>query len=120
MGERHMSKEQFFALDSGKPRYEEIDVPGFGLVYIKKLNAGEKDAFERASSGAGSRALTVAHCSFDERGERLFSDDDVLRLNQFDPDILDPIATVALRLNGYTKEEQDKLLKNLNGRAVTS
>jgi hypothetical protein len=120
MGEQRMNKAEFFALASAMPKYEQVDVPGFGTVQIKKLNAGEKDAFERASKGAGSRALTVAHCSFDERGERVFSDDDVLALNQLDPDLLDPIVTVALRLNGYTAEEQEKLLKNSNGQAVIS
>ncbi len=120
MDKQHMNKAEFFAVASSKPRYQEVVVPGFGQVFVKKLNAGEKDAFERASRGSGSRAKIVAHFSFDERGERLFSDDDILTLDQSDPDILDPIVEVALRFNGYTEEEQEKLRKNSNGQAATS
>lgn len=102
------------------PKYHAIAADHLGTIYIKKLNAGERDVFERQASKGGSRALTVAHCAFDDRGMRIFSDDDVSTLALIDADVLDPIVTTALRFNGYTDEEQEKLRKNSNGQAASS
>jgi hypothetical protein len=117
-----MMREQFLALRVDQPKYETVETPA-GLLYVKKLNAGEKDRFEAAHFAADKRdfrARTVAHCVFDERGARLFDDDDISTISMMDPELLDPIVTAALKLNGFTKEDQDELRKNLNGQAVHS
>ncbi len=111
----------FLAKATERPKYLPLEVEGLGTVYIKRLTAGEKDNFEQATPGkATRRAITVAHCCFDDRGARIFSDADVPTLEIIDAAAIDPIVIEALRFNGYTKEEQDALLKNSNGQAVSS
>ena len=114
-------KDKFLAKAKDKPQYLEHDIEGIGRVYIKRLTAGEKDLYEKLTPGrTTSRAVTVAHCCFDERGARVFGDSDIPALELIDASIVDPIVMVALRFNGYTKAEQDELLKNSNGQAVNS
>ncbi len=104
-----------------RPSYLEHNIPGMGKVWIKRLTAGEKDAYEKATPGkTTSRALTVVHCCFDERGSRVFTDDDVASLDVVDATIIDPIVVAALKHNGYTQADQEALLKNSNGQAVSS
>jgi hypothetical protein len=114
-------REAFKQASVAKPVYEPVDVPGIGRVHVKRLTAGEKDAFEGVAQGnAGNRALALLHGSFDERGERIFEDDDKPMLDQLDPELTDPVVIAFLRLNRYTKAEQDRIAKNLTGQAVPS
>ena len=119
--ERSDLREAFLAKAREKPQYEEQEIPGIGKVFIKRLTAGEKDAYEKATPGSTtSRALTVVHCCFDDRGIRVFQESDVQEIEQIDPAAIDPIVVAALRFNGYTKADQEALLKNSNGQAVSS
>lgn len=116
-----MNKTDFLAAVVRKPEYKPIELEGVGTVFIKRLTAGEKDAYERANVGNNvNRAVVLCHFLFDDRGERIFSDDDMLALSQSDPMTIDHIVVEALKFNSYTKEEQDQLLKNSNGQAATS
>ncbi len=120
MGELNLRETVLARIRESKPQYEEHDFAGLGKVFVKRLNAGEKDRYEKASQQTVGRAVTVAHCCFDERGARIFSDDDVIELEQMDPTLTDPIVKAALRINGYTEADQAELLKNSNGQAVSS
>ena len=105
------------------PKHENIEVPGLGMVKVKKLNAGEQDAFEVANSEAKAkdfRARMVAHTCINEQGARLFSDEDIPSLTLFDADVLDPIVEAALRINRFTKAEREALRKNSNGQVELS
>ena len=75
-----------------KPKYEPHEIEGIGTVYIKRLTAGEKDSFERAAREYAGRAVTLAHCCFDEQGARVFRDADIDVLNQLDPSITDDVV----------------------------
>ena len=110
-----------FLAKAGEPaQYKPVDTP-FGTLHIKKMTVGERDKFESAADGnAGNRALIVIHTACDERGAKIFTEEDVTELREIDPDILDPIVMVALKFNRYTKEEQAALLKNSNGQVTYS
>jgi hypothetical protein len=108
---------------NAKPQYERAEIPGIGEVFLKKLNAGERDRFEAASTKLGGsmhRSLIISHFCFDDRGARLFTDDDLSTLDLLDPELIDHVVVRALTFNSYTKDEQDELRKNSNGQAVSS
>jgi hypothetical protein len=105
---------------NNKPKFVPYEVAGLGTVYLKRLNIGERTRFEEAAHNAGDRARVLIHCCFDERGARIFDDEDYETVKLLDPDGIDDLVLTALTLNKYTKDEQDKLLKNVNGQAVTS
>lgn len=108
------------AARDNRPKYEELDVEGLGKVFVKRLTAGERDAYEASGGKTHRRTQILVHFCFDERGARIFSEDDTNELEQLDPTLIDPVCECALRSNGYTKKEQDALLKNSNGQAVSS
>lgn len=119
-----IGRDAFFAKRAqGFPKYEEVIVPELGIVWVKRMNAGEKDRFDQQhtiAKGEDFRARVVAHCCITEQGARLFSDEDIPELSLFDPDILNPIVKAASNVNGWKEEAQEELAKNLNGQAVSS
>ena len=125
MDERNLTTAQKL-LDLGKawqPKYERTEIPGLGDVFIKRLSAGERDHFEATSSkqgGQARRSLILIHFCFDDRGSRMFGEDDQATLDMLDPDIVDPIVVQALKFNKFTEAEQDELRKNSNGQLVSS
>ena len=115
----HELRRKFRAASSAPPYYEPVEVDGIGTIYVKRLTAGEKDKVE-SSKDVGNRSLALLHGCFDERGIKLFGDDDQLWLETLDASLIDPIVKVFMRINRYSKEDQEELLKNSNGQAVTS
>ncbi len=114
-------REQFKARAQEGPKYESIDVQGIGSIQVKKLNAGEKDAFEaQLAAKNGNRAAAVIHGCFDDRSARIFEDDDKMWIESLDPDVVDPIVQLFMKLNGYSSVEQERIAKNLNGQVVNS
>lgn len=105
------------------PKYEEVDVPGLGVVWVKKLNAGEQDRFEVANAEAKAadfRARMVSAVCIDPRGAMLFSGEDIPALTLFDAEVLDPIVEAALRINKFSKKDQEALRKNSTGQGGSS
>lgn len=114
-------REQFKARSQEGPKYEPVEVTGIGTVFVKRLKAGEKQRFESASdSNKIERIPAMLHGCFDERGSRIFEPEDTQIIEELDPSVVDPIMLVFMRLNGYTKESQDELAKNLNSQVVNS
>ncbi len=110
----------FLAKAKAAPYYEPLEIPGIGTVHIKRLNVGEKDLYERACPGSSvSRAVTVVHGCFDDRGARIFKDEDVSTVALMDDSIIYPIVMKFFAINKVSKEDQDELLKNSNGQAVS-
>ncbi len=121
MGERDLRDTLLTRIRESKPQYEEHDIPGLGRIFVKRLNVGEKDSFEKSTPGTTiRRAATIIHCCFDERGARIFADSDIHDVEMLDEPWVDDICKAALKLNGYTKEEQEAIAKNSNGQAVAS
>jgi hypothetical protein len=120
MGELGL-REQFKERALSGPKYEEVCVPEIGTVFVKKLTAGEKDAFEAASpSNKIERVPALIHGCYDERGARIFADGDKDFVAQLDAELTDPIVIAFMKLNRYTKEGAEDLAKNSNGQAVNS
>lgn len=118
-----ISKDELFKSIGTFPKYEAVDIPDFGECWIKVLTAGERDKFELAHTKADMadfRARLVVACAIDERGAKVFDDMDMPRLSELPAYILDPLVEVAMRINRFSKSDQDELRKNLNGQAVTS
>lgn len=102
------------------PMGEDVTVPELGgKVCVRVMSGRDRDAFHAAVSASGEvpkpghfRALLVVFTATDEHGRRLFADDDAQALYDVDPDILEPIAAVAIRLNRLGPGAQEEALKN--------
>ena len=102
---------------------ELVDVPEWGgSVYVRSLMGHERDDVEqrvreqRTRDGqmkqAGVKALVVALCVSDEAGERLFTAEDAMALNEKSGAALDRIWQVAARLNHLLPEDVEELAGN--------
>jgi len=109
-------------------RTEQVSVPEWGGdVTVRELMASEADLFEsqlallRETSQNGSartgntsafRAKIVSLACVDDTGARLFKDSDVEELGKLSRAALDRVATVAMRLSGYSVAEVDAKKKD--------
>lgn len=116
-----LSKEEILKIPD--IQFEEVEVPEWGgRVRVKTLNGKERDTFEAGLTiHEGKkvrfnlqdvRARLVALSVVGEDGQRLFSDEDVLRLGEKSGKALDRIYDVACRLSGLGEKEIEGLLKN--------
>lgn len=127
---RSLSAEDIFAAEDFV--IEEVECPEWkGIVHIQTISAAERDAFElaiydenearkkrdrggRVRAAKSMRARLVARCACNEKGVRVFTDDDVARLSAKSALVVDRLYAVAARLNGLTKEDEDTLLKDFD------
>jgi hypothetical protein len=120
MIEKVLSRDSILEADD-LPR-ESIEVPEWGgMIYVRTMTGTERDAFEstlvegegmnRKQSLANFRARLVAITATDEKGVRLFSDDDATRLGMKSSLAISRIFNVAQRLNGIGQEAEN-LIKN--------
>ena len=103
---------------------ETIDVPEWGgSVNVRSITAAERGQIEAAAAtfkethGKGDFAKTftlkfAALALCDERGARLFKDEEVSALAQKNASVISRIAEVAQRLSGFTKKDMEELEKN--------
>lgn len=100
----------------------ELGPPYHCAVWIRALAGHERDLLEAerfaARDGpptvqlANIRARMVARCAVDERGERVFADEDVAALGRKNAAMLDRLWTVAVRLNALSAADVEELEKN--------
>ncbi len=106
-------------------KVETIDVPEWGgVVYLRTMSAGERDAFEASCMVLGEngdkakqdltnfRAKLVSKCVVDETGNRIFTDDHIPELALEAATVIDPIFGKCQSLNAMTKDDVEKLAKN--------
>lgn len=109
-----LTRESFFAVPA--PRVHRIEVPDLGgFVWIRPLNAGERDRFEgehNQKKNIDFRARVAAASVCDEEGNLLFGPADVPQLSALPGASLDPIVSAALKLNKFTAEDIEELEKN--------
>lgn len=120
-----LTREQILQADD-LPR-ELVPVPEWGgEVWVRTLTGTERDTFEsetllfrpRGESAPNldalhqTRARLCARAVCDERGRRLFSDDDVAALGQKSAAALDRVFEVAARLNRISARDLEELEKN--------
>ena len=90
-----------------------------GEVIVRGMTGEERDAFESGLiEGKGKRrdvnmrnmrAKLVSYCCIDEKGERIFSDEDATKLGKTRADVLNRLFTVAQKLSGISEEDADEL-----------
>lgn len=111
-----LSPEEFLAL---RPPIEAVEIEGHGKIFVKGLDAEQRDAYEQTlveTSPDGRtrvkrvqrnvRASLVVRCLVDESGERLFSDKDTEKIGKVDGAVINQLWDVARRLSGMEVSEE--------------
>lgn len=102
---------------------ELVKVPEWGgEVYVRCMTGTERDAFESEAYNVKGKNVEINKDNFrsrllvrvlvDEKGERLFSDQDVSALGAKSAKTLDRLFTVAMKVNGLSKDDVEDLTKN--------
>jgi len=101
-------------LNADDLKTETVKVPEWGGdVMVRTMSGTARDAFEQSLVGSDGRmenvrARLVSLTMCDEKGERIFSDEEMLELGKKSAKALDRVFDVAQRLNGIgTKGESD-------------
>jgi hypothetical protein len=111
-----LTREQILTRDDLKK--EVVAVPEWGgEVLISAMTGAMRDEWEQSlisskSSLENVRARLLVATAVDEKGEPLFSKDDVLALGKKSSAALDRCVKVAQKLNRLTQTELDDLAKN--------
>ena len=104
---------------------EQIEVPEWGgSVLVRSITAAERGQIEAAAArfkenkgkdDSFARNFTVKFAAMsmcDEKGERLFKDEDLAALAQKNSAVIARIAEAAQRLSGFTSADVEELEKN--------
>ncbi len=102
---------------------ELVNVPEWGGdVYVRCMTGTERDSFESEAYAVKGKNVEINKDNFrarllvrvlvDEKGERVFSDQDMGALGGKSAKCLDRLFTVAMRLNGLSKDDVEDLTKN--------
>ena len=108
-----LSKAKILAANDVK--LEKVAVPEWGDdVFIKTLSGSERDAFEEAYStekmrNFRPRFLVLTLC--DDKGNRLFTDDEVNALGEKSAAVINRLFDKAWALNAFRSEDVDALGK---------
>jgi hypothetical protein len=115
-----LTKEQILKAEDLKT--ETVEVPEWGgSVNVRTMTGTERDAFEQSivegkdkTNLANIRARLCAATIVDDKGNRIFSDEDAIELGKKSAAALYQIATVAQKLNGFRNKDIEDLGKNLS------
>lgn len=120
-----LSRSDVLAYSGKVPPTVEVEVPEWGgSLLVRRLTAREADQFEAESidlqaEGQGARARLenlrarfLAACVCDERGEPVFTADDVRALGDLDTVAVQRVYAAAERHNAMDRASRQELLKN--------
>lgn len=120
-----LSKEQILAADDSKK--ELVQVPEWGgEVWVKCMSGSDRDTWEfsifaerqkaekegRSFSIPNFRARLVAATLCNEKGERLFSNEEIVVLGNKSSAALESVFLAARRINKLRDEDVESLVKN--------
>lgn len=116
--EKILTKDEILQADD--IRKEKVSVPEWGGdVWVKTMSGAERDQMEASIVGVKGernmvnlRAKIGALSIVDEKGDRLFSFEDVLELTKKSARALDRVFSVAQRMSGFTPQDVEELSKN--------
>ena len=99
---------------------EKVDVPEWGdFVYVRKMNGMERDRWELMTAkavekpmSANIRASLCVMTICDEKGKRLFTDNNMNALGAKSASALDRIFSVSKDLNKLNDDDIEELEKN--------
>ena len=86
-----------------------------GVVYLRVMTVAERDAHElewlnnKEKGVANFRTKFLARCLCDEKGERLFTDEEVGKLSTKNAAVMNRLWDKAMRHNALTQEDVDEL-----------
>ena len=109
------------AIQKAKPvRTKKVKVPEWGgEVYVLAMSGTERDAYEaeymampEKARAVNMRARMAARVIVNDKGDRLFTDDDINWLGDQPASALERIFIVAMKLAGMTKDDAEELEKN--------
>jgi TATA-box binding protein (TBP) (component of TFIID and TFIIIB) len=110
-------------LDAGDLQAELVEVPEWGgSVFVRSMTGTERDQFESEAytvkgknvemNRENFRARLLVRVLVDEANQRLFSPTDMVALGAKSAKALDRLFTVAMKINGLSKEDVEDLTKN--------
>jgi hypothetical protein len=138
MSEAKQDKQTVTVLDRGAilaaddSGHEDVEVPEWGgTVRVKAMTGEQRDAFEvsvtsrdkhgnRLVEGRNVRAKLVARVCVNEKGVRLFSDEDVAALTRKSARALERVFEVGMRLAGMSDEDVASLEGNSSAQSDAS
>ena len=117
-----LSREQILASNDmglmkvSVPEWPENGKPG--EIYVRVMTVGERDAYEnewvknKQTGVEDFRTKFLARCLCDERGIRLFGDEDIAVLNKKSAKVMMRLWQVAMDHNALTDTDVEELAKN--------
>jgi hypothetical protein len=115
-----LTKEQILALKGSKP--ESVPIEGYGETFIRVMSGAERDSLEASciktrgdkqeQNRDNFRAKILVRAIGDEKGERLFKDEDAGIVGKLPSDYIVPLADVAATKNKLNKKDVEDLTKN--------
>ena len=113
-------------LEASDIKVQEVAVPEWGenaAVYVKGMNGAERDKFEgslvimrgkdKQMNMANIRAKLASMTICDEKGKRLFNENDVQALSQKSAAALQRVFAVAQKLSGISDEDVEELAEEI-------
>jgi len=93
------------------------DVGWGGSVFVRIMSGTERDRFEGEFVNGNRavdmvRAKLVAKCLCDEKGERLFTEQEIPALGEKSAAALDKLFTMCMKHNKFTKDDVEELAGN--------
>lgn len=95
------------------------EVPEWGVtVYLKGMTGKDRDSYERAfgdlekAGRENLRARILVKMLLDEKGVRIFSDEDADQLGEQQAPIIDDLFSKAMIYAGITREQRQEKIKN--------
>lgn len=122
-GPKLLGREEIFSAEDSST--EDVAVPEWGgVVRVKSLTGDERDAFEaqiRERKRDGTfrpnptqvRTKLIAMTVVDERGRKVFSHEDVVKLQKKSAAALERVWEAAARLSGLSKEDAEEMSRDL-------
>jgi hypothetical protein len=121
-------KDSLRAFAASRDRME-LEHEAFGQkVWIQEMNGQERDDWERAvakkqdkegrmTDVVGLRAKMIQLTLVDEKGVRVYSENEAEEINQFPGRFREDLFDAALEFNGLTKQAEESQLKNSESEA---
>jgi len=116
------SKDEILKAEDLKRELVPVPEWGKGAVYVRTMTGEERDAYDQSNVGENEnvdlvnfRAKLLARTIVDEKGERIFTDDDINQLGKKSSLALNRLFEVAQRLNGLGAREMEEMIKNSEG-----
>ncbi|WP_327587038.1 hypothetical protein OHA25_08505 [Nonomuraea sp. NBC_00507] len=110
----YLTREQILGVDDRQ--FEDVPVPEWGgTVRVRGLQGNERDRWETSlldkknQIRENPRAKLVQLCIIDERGQLLFSREDISALGRKSAAALSRVFEVAQRLSGLTDADMEEL-----------